>query len=165
MQEATKYLRKREWSMGNGQCPDCHGVPQSWYGHPLHMEPGSIGHERGCALAAALRGLGDTPLMKGEFTSSLEYENYISDEGFYGTRPKTADGCPRSSCRCRHPSAHHRHRGAAAMSTRTLTKLRRIARQCCDSDTTDALDALIARLAKQQRRKTKKKPAPTTAET
>ena len=95
MQEATRYLKKREWSMGNGQCPDCEGVPASWHGHPLHMKTDSIGHEAGCKLAAALRELGQKPLMKGEFTSDVEYENYISDKGFYGTRPKTADGCPR----------------------------------------------------------------------
>ncbi len=45
------------------------------------------------------------------------------------------------------------------MSRRTLTELRRIARQCCDPDTTDALDALIASLVRQQKRK---KRAPTT---
>ena len=95
MQKATKYLKKREWSMGNGQCPDCEGVPASWHGHPLHMKAGSIGHKKGCALAAALRELGETPLMQGKFTSAVEYEHYISDEGLYGTRPRTVDGCPR----------------------------------------------------------------------
>ena len=95
MQEATKYLRKREWSMGNGQCPDCEGVPASWHGHPLHIKTGSIGHKPGCKLAAALRELGEKPLMKGEFTSDVEYEHYISEQGIYGTRPKTAEGCPR----------------------------------------------------------------------
>lgn len=95
MHEAAKYLKKREWSMGNGQCPDCCGVPASWYGHPLHMKTNSIGHEAACTLAAALRGLGESPLMKGDFTSAVEYEHYISDEGFYGVRPKTAEGCPR----------------------------------------------------------------------
>ncbi len=39
------------------------------------------------------------------------------------------------------------------MSARTLTELRRIARQCCDHETTDALDALVAKLAKQAKRK------------
>jgi hypothetical protein len=101
MQDAKKYLKKREWSMGNDQCPDCEGVPPSWYRHPLHMTAASIGHEAGCTLAVALRSLGEKPLMKGEFTSDVEQEHYISDDGFYGTRPKTAEGC-------------HRYRAAAA---------------------------------------------------
>jgi len=29
-----EYLLKREWSMGNGQCPNCCGVPEGWLGHP-----------------------------------------------------------------------------------------------------------------------------------
>ena len=95
MDKATKYLRKREWSMGNGQCPDCEGVPESWHGHPCHMKAASIGHKDKCSLAAALTSLGEKPLMKGTFISDVEYEHYISDSGLYGTRPKTADGCPR----------------------------------------------------------------------
>lgn len=95
MSDAATYLRKREWSMGNGQCPDCHGVPASWHGHPCHMTAESIGHEKKCDLAAALVALGEKPLMKGEFTSDVEYEHYISEIGIYGTRPKTANGCPR----------------------------------------------------------------------
>lgn len=95
IKKTINYLKKREWSMGNGQCPDCEGVPPSWHGHSLHMDAGSIGHEPDCPLAASLRELGVTPLMKGEFTSDIEYEHFISDEGFYGTRPKTEGGCPR----------------------------------------------------------------------
>ena len=95
MDKATKYLKKRELSMGNGQCPDCCGVPESWHGHPCHMTVETIGHEPGCLLAKALRAMGERPLMKGKFKSEARFESYISDEGFYGTRPKTAEGCPR----------------------------------------------------------------------
>lgn len=62
------YLKKLEWSMGNGQCPECCGVPPSWYGHPCHRTYGSIGHHKGCKLAASLKELGDSPLMMGEYT-------------------------------------------------------------------------------------------------
>ena len=95
MDKATRYLRKREWSMGNGQCPDCCGVPESWHGHPCHMTAETIGHEAGCSLSKALRAMGERPLMKGKFKSDAQFEEYISDEGFYGTRPKTAEGCSR----------------------------------------------------------------------
>lgn len=96
MQEAAKYLKRREWSMGNGQCPECCGVPASWHGkHPLHMDAASIGHEANCQLAAALRNAGEAPLMKGMFISNVEYEQYISDDGCFGVRPKTTEGCQR----------------------------------------------------------------------
>ena len=95
MDKAIDYLKKREWSMGNGQCPECFGVPESWHGHPCHMSAKTIGHEAGCSLAEALRAAGERPLMKGEFNSDTQFEGYISDEGFHGTRPKTAEGCPR----------------------------------------------------------------------
>jgi hypothetical protein len=88
MREAAKYLRNREWSMGNGQCPECCGVPEGWYGHPLYMAPNSIGHKSECVLAAALRELGETPLMQGDFTSDVEYEEFTSENGTYGTRQR-----------------------------------------------------------------------------
>ena len=95
MGKETKYLKKQEWSMGNGQCPNCCGVPESWHGHPCHMTAETIGHEPGCLLAKALRAIGERPLMKGKFKSDAQFEPCISDEGFWGTRLKTADGCPR----------------------------------------------------------------------
>lgn len=95
MNKATEYLKKQEWSMGNGQCPECCGVPASWHGHPLHMTTETIGHEENCSLAAALRDAGEAPLMKGYFTSEVEFEHFISESGFFGTRPKTECGCPR----------------------------------------------------------------------
>lgn len=85
-------MKKLEWSMGNGQCPECCGVPASWHGQPGHMTTDTIGHEAECPLAAALRDAGETPLMKGDFTSNVEFEHYISESGFFGTRPKTEHG-------------------------------------------------------------------------
>lgn len=90
---AVKYLQDKEWSMGNGQCPECCGAPDSWHGHPCHMTTESIGHELDCSLAASLSDLGVTPLMKGEYISDVEYEHYITDSGCFSTRPKTKDGC------------------------------------------------------------------------
>jgi hypothetical protein len=95
MNSATKYLLAREWSMGNGQCPDCCGVPPSWHGHPLYLKTEKIGHQKGCKLAAALTSAGESPLMQGEFVSDVEYEDHITDDGFFTTRLKTAEGCPK----------------------------------------------------------------------
>lgn len=95
MSDAIKYLRAREWTMGNGQCHECCGVHEGWHGHPCHMTPETIGHQPDCSLAAALTALGEKPLMLGEFKSDVEFESYISEGGFFGTREKTADGCPR----------------------------------------------------------------------
>ncbi len=59
------------------------------------MTTETIGHDANCSLAAALRDAGGTPLMKGDFTSEVEFEHFISESGLFGTRPKTKDGCPR----------------------------------------------------------------------
>jgi hypothetical protein len=84
---AREYLERREWSMGNGQCPDCYGVPPDWLGHPLHLDASSIGHEPDCDLAAALKDDGATPVMRGEFKSEKVYELDWSS-GFLSTRLK-----------------------------------------------------------------------------
>lgn len=91
--KAVDYLLKKEWSMGNGQCPECCGVPASWLGHHGYMNAASIGHEKNCSMAAALTDLGQTPIIKGTFKSDIEYEHYITDDGFYSTRLKTENGC------------------------------------------------------------------------
>lgn len=92
---AIKYLTDKEWSMGNGQCPECHGVHAGWHGHPCHMTTDTIGHKEDCTLAAALTAMGQSPLMIGTFQSDIEFESYITEGGFYSTRHKTADGCPK----------------------------------------------------------------------
>lgn len=71
--EALEYLLKKEWSMGNGQCPECGGVPESWFPHPLHATPDTLGHERNCPLAAGITDIGGTPLYLGESKLTGEY--------------------------------------------------------------------------------------------
>lgn len=92
---SLKYLKNKEWSMGNGQCPECHGVSQEWLGHPLHLNSKNIGHKSDCLLANSLKELGDSPIFIGDYISKDEYENWIDDNGFYGTRIKTINGCPK----------------------------------------------------------------------
>jgi hypothetical protein len=87
---AIKYLQNKEWSMGNGQCPECGGVPESWHGHPCHMTAESIGHKHDCYLAGALLELGVKPLMRGKYKSEVVYEIYTTEEGFLSTRPDIA---------------------------------------------------------------------------
>lgn len=67
MSAAYEFLRKDEWTMGNGQCPDCFGkAPGKWYrapggfrpAHPLAPTPGHEGHAPGCPRAAAIVELG-----------------------------------------------------------------------------------------------------------
>jgi hypothetical protein len=95
MSEALDYLKKEEWSMGNGQCPKCCGVHAGWHGHPCYMTTEKIGHKPDCPLAGAIKSAGGSPLMQGDFKSEVEYEHFISETGLYGTRPKTPEGCPR----------------------------------------------------------------------
>jgi hypothetical protein len=93
LKSSIEFLKKREWSMGNGQCPECCGVPESWHGNPCYLTTENIGHELNCKLAESLKELGETPLIKGDFVSEIEYESYITDNGFFSTRKKTAEGC------------------------------------------------------------------------
>ena len=67
MSNAINYLLSREWSAGNGQCPECFGVPASWYGHPCFRHPDQVGHKKGCSLAASIKELGGEPLMIGTY--------------------------------------------------------------------------------------------------
>ena len=87
MNPALEYLRKREWSMGNGQCPDCCGVSQSWLGHPAYLTAEKLGHKADCQLAAALKSEGADVLYVGDATGP-EYEIDWSS-GFLSTRLKT----------------------------------------------------------------------------
>jgi hypothetical protein len=67
MSAALDYLLSREWSVGNGQCPECLGVPASWYGHPCYRYPDQVGHKKDCPLAASIKELGGEPLMVGTY--------------------------------------------------------------------------------------------------
>lgn len=78
-QPAIRLLRAQEWSMGNGQCPSCHGVPPDWFGHPCYLTPDRIGHRADCGLAAALFCLNETVLYLGDFKSSLSYETCLTN--------------------------------------------------------------------------------------
>lgn len=51
--DALKYLRLNEWTMGNGQCPDCCGSkPRAgWWTE-------TVGHRLGCKKAEAIESLG-----------------------------------------------------------------------------------------------------------
>lgn len=50
---ALRYLRSSEWTMGNGQCPDCCGSkPRAgWW-------TDTVGHKHHCARAKAIEALG-----------------------------------------------------------------------------------------------------------
>lgn len=72
MSAALSYLQRKEWSMGNGQCPDCYGVSPKWLGHPLYMTADSIGHKQGCPLATVIASLSATPVMIGSFVPTAE---------------------------------------------------------------------------------------------
>lgn len=95
MQRVKNFLQNLEWSAPCEMCPTCRGVPPSWHGHPSHMTEGSIGHRLDCRLAHALIAVGEKPLFKGEFKGVLEFEYFIGENGMFGVRRKTADGCPR----------------------------------------------------------------------
>lgn len=61
---ALNYLKSIEYSMGNGQCPECYGVPPSWHGHPCHLTPQSIGHKANCSIAQAIISSGGDVIFK-----------------------------------------------------------------------------------------------------
>ena len=82
------YLRKEEWSMGNGQCPECYGAPESFHGHPCHNTSDTIGHEADCDLALSLQELGELVVFIGDYKSDDVYESYWDEDGFLATRIK-----------------------------------------------------------------------------
>ncbi len=54
---AIKYLRRLEWEMGNGQCPECEACnpnDRQWQSQCDHL-----GHFKRCKLAKALEALGE----------------------------------------------------------------------------------------------------------
>ena len=56
MKLAIEYLREKEWSMGNGQCPECGGLSKEWLEDTIWSD---VGHETECKLATALESLGE----------------------------------------------------------------------------------------------------------
>lgn len=95
MKSVIKFLKDKEWSLGNGQCPECYGVPESWLGHPLYLNSKGIGHKDNCTIAKAMKDVGLKPLYIGKSKIKKEYETYINDIGIYSTRSKTKNGCPK----------------------------------------------------------------------
>lgn len=83
---ALKFLLKKEWSMGNGQCPECFGVSRDWLGHPNYLTSHQLGHKHNCDLAAAIVELGGKPLYVGQYKSKKRYEIYLTDTGLFSTR-------------------------------------------------------------------------------
>ena len=67
MRNTVEYLRNREWSMGNGQCPECCGHPLEWIGHPCcsgaYLE--KLGHTDECPWAKMLEEVGEKVLRQG----------------------------------------------------------------------------------------------------
>ena len=58
--ETEKYLRKKEWSMGNGQCDECEGLGPDMYtlSRRVTADPSSFGHEKDCKFAKMMVELG-----------------------------------------------------------------------------------------------------------
>lgn len=75
-EQAWAYLRKQEWSMGNGQCPECHACGPSWLGFGGWGT--SIGHRDNCGMAASLEALGQ------KVVRSLEYDRVKDENGPLG---------------------------------------------------------------------------------
>jgi hypothetical protein len=70
MKSYVTRLREKEWSMGNGQCPECCGLSPKWYkGGFLNdvKNPSKIGHEKFCLLARMMKDYGIRPVMLGNF--------------------------------------------------------------------------------------------------
>lgn len=86
--KTLEFLTSKEWSMGNGQCPECCGVHAGWHGHPLYLTTENIGHKTKCPLAESIKELGGTALMQGEMRSDKQYETFFTPAGLLSTRVK-----------------------------------------------------------------------------
>ena len=86
--KALEFLQDKEWSMGNGQCPECCGVPESWHGHLLYPTSENIGHKADCILAAAIKDVDGTPVMIGDYQSDVEYEAIWTKGGIMSMKNK-----------------------------------------------------------------------------
>jgi len=61
-----KKIKEKEWSMGNGQCPECGAVHEGWFGHPTCEDPAEIGHKRDCIYANMIIHLDGHCIFKGK---------------------------------------------------------------------------------------------------
>lgn len=71
LQHIVEYLRKQEWSMGNGQCPECkgHNPDGRWDGHPCAPKREMHGHEPDCLLYKALLSTGELIIVRIDFSN------------------------------------------------------------------------------------------------
>ena len=60
---ALEYLKSKEWSMGNHQCPECWGKSK-WWTKFDDVLPNTIGHRLGCKMAMAIKDVSGNPLME-----------------------------------------------------------------------------------------------------
>jgi hypothetical protein len=58
-EETKRYLKKKEWSMGHGQCDECCGLGPDWPNWK-----GNPGHHKDCGFARLLLELGMDVLYK-----------------------------------------------------------------------------------------------------
>jgi len=65
MNKTVAFLRKKEWSMGNGQCNECCGnEPGKWAPHPCVPTKEHEGHYPPCPLAEALKELEESVIYR-----------------------------------------------------------------------------------------------------
>ncbi|MBW2178752.1 MAG: hypothetical protein JRG81_00020 [Deltaproteobacteria bacterium] len=86
MSVELKYLQSLEFSMGNGQCPECNGASKSWHGHPCYPGPETIGHEADCPLAAAIQSSGGAVVFKGQLEALPLGDRYKKGSMLYAMR-------------------------------------------------------------------------------
>jgi hypothetical protein len=85
---AWAYLRKQEWSMGNGQCPECHECGPSWLG--FGGWGNSIGHKKDCGMATSLVALGQDVVWSSEYDRHADAGSPLGLFGkVNGQSPKT----------------------------------------------------------------------------
>ena len=69
MSKAVEILKDKEWSMGNGQCPECYGLHKGWVeGDNIYLFK-NVGHRENCGRANAIRELGGDVYFVGELDS------------------------------------------------------------------------------------------------
>jgi len=81
------FLKKDEWTMGNGRCHHCRGLAVHWHYHSSHEKAERIGHEKDCPLAMSLIELGEKPLMMGDFKKDDDVAKCTAVGCFYRDFP------------------------------------------------------------------------------